>query len=66
MGTYYCFRGHCGCDHIVVITTKVVSSQGLNIFQKVHWTRTSKHQESTGPEHFSIGPEYRNGRNNIC
>ena len=23
-------------------------------------------QESTGPEHFSTGPEYRNGGNKIC
>jgi hypothetical protein len=66
MGTYYCFRGRRGCDHIVVITTKVVSSQGLNFVPKVHWSRTSEHQESIGPEKFSIDPEYRNGRNKIC
>jgi hypothetical protein len=40
--------------------------QGLKNFPKVHWTRTSEHQESTGPEHFSTGPEYQNGRNKIC
>ena len=49
MGTYYCFRGRRGCDHIVVITTKVVSSQGLNFVPKVHWSRTSVHQAFTGP-----------------
>ena len=30
--------------------------QGLSIFLKVHWSRTSEHQESTGPEKFSTGP----------
>jgi hypothetical protein len=33
---------------------------------KVHWFRTREHQESTGPENFSTGPEYRNGGNKIC
>jgi hypothetical protein len=35
--------------------------QRLNFFPKVHWFGTSEHQESTGPENFSTGPEYRNG-----
>ena len=66
MGTYYCFRSRCGCDHIVVITTKVVSSQGLKFLPKDHWSRTSEHQESTVSEKCAVGPEYRNGRNKIC
>ena len=40
--------------------------QGLKEFPKVHWSRTSEHQESTDPEKFSTGPEYRNGGNKIC
>ena len=40
--------------------------QGLAFFSKVHWSRTSEHQESTDPENFSTGPEYRNGGNKIC
>jgi len=43
-----------------------MSPQGLKTFQKIHWSRTSEHQESTGPEHFSAGPEYRNEGNKIC
>ena len=43
-----------------------MSPQGLKTFQKVHWSRTSEHQESTGPENFSTGPEYRNEGNKIC
>jgi hypothetical protein len=34
--------------------------QGLKNFPKVHWSKTSEHQKSTGPE------EYRNGGNKIC
>jgi hypothetical protein len=52
---------------------KMTSIQGLIFFPQVHWTRTSEHQESTGPhwtrtsEHQeSTGPEYRNGGNKIC
>ena len=40
--------------------------QGLNFFPKVHWSRSSEHQESTGSEKCSTGPEYRNGGNKIC
>jgi hypothetical protein len=42
--------------------------QGLIFFPKVHWSRTSvsEHQESTGPENCSTGPEYRNDGNKIC
>jgi hypothetical protein len=40
--------------------------QGLAFFSKVHWSRTSEHQESTDPENFSTGPEYRNGGANPC
>ena len=61
MGTYYCFRDHRGC--IVVITTKVVSSQGLFFFSK---SSLVQDQESIGPGKCSIDPEYRNGRNEIC
>jgi hypothetical protein len=39
---------------------------GLTFFPKGHWSRTSEHQEFTGPEQFSIGPEYRNKGNKIC
>jgi hypothetical protein len=42
-----------------------IDVQGLNKFPKVHWSRTSEHQESTGHQKFSTGPEYRNGRNKI-
>ena len=44
-------------------------AQGLKKFPKtwkVHWSWTNEHQESTGPEQFSAGPEYRNGGNKIC
>ena len=37
----------------------------LNFFPKEHWSKTSEHQESTGPEIFFTGPEYRNGGNKI-
>ena len=40
--------------------------QRLAFFPKVHWFRTSEHHESTDPENFSTGPEYRNGGNKIC
>ena len=40
--------------------------QGLKFFPKVHWSRTNEHQESTGPEKCSTGPEYGNGGNKIC
>jgi hypothetical protein len=40
--------------------------QGFKNFPKVHWSRTSEHQESTGPEKFSTRPEYRNGGSKIC
>ena len=40
--------------------------QVLKKFPKVHWSRTSEHQESTDPDKFSTGPEYRNGGNQIC
>jgi hypothetical protein len=40
--------------------------QRLIFFPKVHWSRTSEHQESTGSEKCSTGPEYRNGGNKIC
>jgi len=42
-----------------------VLMQGLKKFPKVHWSRTSEHQESTGPEKFSTGREYRNEGNKI-
>ena len=32
----------------------------------MHWSKTGEHQESTGPDNFSTGPEYRNGGNKIC
>jgi hypothetical protein len=44
----------------------LVVIQGLKNFPKVHWSRTREHQESTGPEKCSTGPEYRNGGNKIC
>jgi hypothetical protein len=43
-----------------------LSLQGLTFFPKGHWSRTSEHQEFTGPEKFSTGPEYRNEGNKIC
>ena len=47
------------------ILVSCVHSQGLNNFPNVHWSRTREHQESTGPEFFSTGPEYRNRGNKI-
>jgi hypothetical protein len=44
----------------------VVSVQGLIFFPKVHWSRSSQHQEFTGPEKFSTGPEYWKEGNKIC
>jgi len=44
---------------------RVNKKQGLKIFPKVHWSRTNEHQESTGPENISTGPEYWNGGNKI-
>ena len=52
----------------VPITTNIVSlnPQGLKKIPKGHWSRTSEHQEFTGPENFSTGPEYWNEGNKIC
>lgn len=36
------------------------------MFPKGHWSRTSEHQEITGPKKISTGPEYRNEGNKIC
>jgi len=38
---------------------KSIMTRGLKKFQKVHWSKTSEHQELTGPE-------YLNGGNKIC
>jgi len=47
-------------DNFYVSTDKFLEQlQGLKTFPKVHWSRTSEHQESTSPE-------YRNEGNKIC
>ena len=51
--------------HTVTIAINI-QSQELKKFPKVHWSRTSEHQKSTGLEQFSTGPEHRNGGNKIC
>jgi hypothetical protein len=43
----------------VPLVEQELLTQGLRNFPKVHWSSTSEHQESTGPE-------YRNGGNKIC
>ena len=38
----------------------------MHVHQELNFFSKSEHQESTGPEIFSTGPEYRNGGNKIC
>jgi hypothetical protein len=51
---------------LIINALNGTEDQGLNKNSKVHWSKTSEHQESTGPENFSTGPEYRNEGNKIC
>jgi hypothetical protein len=50
----------------MIVPIKLSNYQELIFFPKVHWSRTSEHQESIGLEQFSTGPKYRNGGNKIC
>ena len=45
--------------YIIINALNGTEDQGLNKNSKVHWSKTSEHQESTGPE-------YRNEGNKIC
>jgi predicted CDP-diglyceride synthetase/phosphatidate cytidylyltransferase len=45
--------------YIIINALNGTKDQGLNKNSKVHWSKTSEHQESTGPE-------YRNEGNKMC
>ena len=60
--SYYMYRyitPICIYLYIIINALNGTEDQGLNKNSKVHWSKTSEHQESTGPE-------YRNEGNKIC